>query len=106
MLEQLDMMRTLLLRAGIQQAEFEELCDADVDEFEDDIDTLYTFYWKKAYKEYVSPVMTTPDKADAYWANSDLLAVPNPTRTRLDRKLRELNKETLYIIRQVRKFNK
>jgi len=97
----LPIMRTLILRSGILEEDFDLL------EENDTIEDIYFLQWKPACEIWILPVLKTPEKADDYWAQMDSMEVNNTREHKLlEPKLKELRRVIKSEINRLKKNRK
>ena len=95
------MMRTLILRSGILEEDFDLL------EENDTIEDIYFLQWKPTAEIWILPVLKTPEKADEYWAQMDSMEVYNTREHKLlEPKLKELRRVIKTEINRLKKNRK
>ena len=94
-------MKTLILRSGILEEDFELL------EENDTLEDIYFLQWKPAAEIWILPVLKTPEKADDYWAQMDSMEVYNTREHKLlEPKLKELRRVVKSEVNRIKKERK
>ena len=96
MAEILDQMRTLVVRSGIPESQYDSVLEragnakemSDLQDLHDRLQDILTVEWKAAWDIWKLPSISNPEAADEVWDRYDMLELTgNPEQLMLAEKL-------------------